>query len=122
MRDSAIPEHLLIPKDASPAWLQAHYDPLNERDMTVLMEWSKNCSRINANVQVSALLAAGWTFELPGDGDYEPWQWYWRAPPKRKGKPGRKYLSTNQAYRAMMRENHEPGQDNAHRGQAAGRD
>lgn len=53
-------------------------------------------------VQVRALLAAGWKYELP-DGDPEPMSWYWRAPPKRPGKLGRKYLSTNQAYNAMTR-------------------
>lgn len=53
-------------------------------------------------VQVEALLAAGWRYELPRE-DLEPWQWYWRAPPKRPGKPGRKYLSTNQAFNAMRR-------------------
>jgi hypothetical protein len=99
---NAIPEHLLIPKDASPAWLQARYDVTRPEDLAVLVAWSKNCANIDANIQVSALLAAGWRFELPGD-DSEPWQWYWRAPPKRKGSKGRKYLSTNQAHNALLR-------------------
>lgn len=68
--------------------------------------------------QADALLFAGWSFELPEivnriedrHGSYRPmmgtevWQWYWRAPPKRQGQKGRRYLSTNQAYRALMRE------------------
>jgi len=108
MRETpAIPEHLLIPKDASPAWLNARYDVTKPEDLAVLMAWSQNCARNNTNAQVSALLLAGWKFELPGNGDYEyePWQWYWRAPPKRKGSKGRKYLSTNQAHNALQRGN-----------------
>lgn len=59
-------------------------------------------SRERDLVQVRALLAAGWRFELPSD-DAEPMSWYWRAPPKRKGAKGRKYLSTNQAFNAMQK-------------------
>ena len=62
--------------------------------------------------QVEALIDAGWKYELPElvnrkDGDKkplmetEPWQWYWRAPSKRKGSKGRRYLSTNQAFNAL---------------------
>lgn len=55
-------------------------------------------------LQVRALLAAGWKYELPeGHDDLEPMSWYWRAPPKRAGSRGRRYLSTNQAYNAMQR-------------------
>lgn len=49
------------------------------------------------------LLAAGWMFE-PVTEDSEPWQWYWRAPPKRKGSKGRLYKSTSQAINALRRE------------------
>lgn len=71
--------------------------------------------RRNCMPQVDALLLAGWKWELPEivnrkDGenftrmDTEPWQWYWRAPSKRAGGKGRRYLSTNQAFNALQRE------------------
>lgn len=60
-------------------------------------------SREAALPQVDALMAAGWTFELPDVSGPEPWQWYWRRPARRKGKKGRKFLSTNQAFNAMLR-------------------
>ena len=47
-----------------------------------------------------ALLHAGWLPLFPFD-DAMPYQWQWRAPTKRVGKPGRKYLSTSQAFNAM---------------------
>lgn len=59
-----------------------------------------------------ALYAAGWTSEVPDSYKHNSkafWRQcptmslYWRAPSKRPGKPGRKYLSTNQAYNAMMK-------------------
>ncbi len=65
------------------------------------------------------LWLAGWTSELPASyntpeaqerAKTDPWSacavmsWYWRAPSKRPGKPGRRYLSTNQAFNAMKRE------------------
>lgn len=63
--------------------------------------------------EVDALLAADWKFELPeivnrreGEPEHmgtEPWQWYWRSPPKRKNSKGRKYLSTTQAFNALNR-------------------
>lgn len=70
--------------------------------------------RRNSLPQVDALLQAGWRYELPevvnrkddkppSKLDSEPWQWYWRSPPKRKGSKGRKYWSTQQAYNALLR-------------------
>jgi hypothetical protein len=61
-------------------------------------------ARASAMIQANALMTAGWMFELPSLNDSEPWQWYWRSPPKGKRTVGRKYLSTNQAYNALMRE------------------
>ena len=72
-------------------------------------------SRNAALPQVDALLQAGWRYELPeivnrkddeppSKNFTEPWQWYWRAPSKRKGRPGRRYLSTNQAFSALTRQ------------------
>lgn len=67
--------------------------------------------------QVHELTAAGWTAEDPRAVNYPKlgppktiWEktavaaWYWRAPSKRPGKPGRRFLSTNQAWRALKRE------------------
>ena len=66
-------------------------------------------SNDKAMIQVRALLAAGWKYELPaGNYDYDPWQWYWRAPPKRKNSRGQKYLSTNQAFNALQRAKEQP--------------
>ncbi len=52
--------------------------------------------------QVYALLAVGWTFEIPSVWS-DPLSFYWRAPPKGKRALGRRYLSTNQAFNAMNR-------------------
>lgn len=63
--------------------------------------------------QAIELWTAGWTSELPEGYRHNSkdfWRqcpvmsWYWRRPPKRAGKPGRKFLSTNQAYRALQRD------------------
>lgn len=60
--------------------------------------------RANCMHQVDALLLADWRFELPALNDSEPWQWYWRRPPRRKGSKGRFFWSTNQAYNALKKE------------------
>ena len=65
-------------------------------------------SRRESLSEVDALLLAGWSFELPDivngtGGTTEPWQWYWRSPPKRAGSKGRRYLSTSQAFNALKR-------------------
>ncbi len=63
--------------------------------------------------QAVPLMLAGWTMELPESHRHNSkdfWRQgqvmslYWRAPSKRPGKPGRKYLSTNQAFNAMNRQ------------------
>lgn len=63
--------------------------------------------------QALALWAAGWTSEVPNPTKSDNFwsqpqvmSYYWRRPSRRSGKPGRKYLSTNQAYNAMMKETH----------------
>ncbi len=62
--------------------------------------------------QAAPLYLAGWTSEVSEcyqTNSKDPWRQcpvaslYWRAPSKRPGKPGRRYLSTNQAFRAMER-------------------
>lgn len=81
-------------------------------NITELAEQTKLQIRRDCMPQVDALMSAGWKFELPEivnrrDGENfrcetEPWQWYWRSPPKRPGSKGRRYLSTNQAFNAMQ--------------------
>lgn len=46
------------------------------------------------------LWMAGWTSEKTPTM-YAVMQWYWRSPPKGKGKLGRFYWSTNQAWMAL---------------------
>lgn len=69
--------------------------------------------RANCMPEVDALIAAGWRFELPeivnrkeGEvrSETEPWQWYWRRPPRRKGSKGMKFWSTTMAFNAMKRD------------------
>lgn len=71
-------------------------------------EEAKLETRRRAVQQCDLLIDANWRFEIPeivNNAKYEtePWQWYWRAPPKRKGKKGRRFLSTQQAYNFLMR-------------------
>lgn len=54
--------------------------------------------------QAAALWAAGWTAETPHSTQQDIMSYYWRRPPKRKGRKGRLFLSTNQAHNAMMKE------------------
>ena len=75
-----------------------------EQAIGLLAEQAKLDSRNEAMPQVEALLAAGWMFELPDIDDSEPWQWYWRRPPRRKNSQGMFFWSTQQAYNALMRE------------------
>lgn len=49
------------------------------------------------------LWIAGWTSETPHSTQEDVMSWYWRRPTRRPGKPGRRYLSTQQAYNAMKR-------------------
>ena len=59
--------------------------------------------------QALQLWQAGWTSEHEKPASDKFWSqvqvmsWYWRAPSKRLGKLGRKYLSTNQAFNAMRK-------------------
>lgn len=75
-----------------------------QEQWAVMIEQEKQAARDECKYQVDALIDAWWTIIIPEDGrGDEPWQWYWRRPSKRKGKPGRKYLSTNQAYNALQK-------------------
>lgn len=53
--------------------------------------------------QAIELWLAGWTSETPHQTQTDIFSWYWRSPPKRKGK-GRRYLSTQQALNALRRQ------------------
>ena len=92
------------PSDSNGSWM----DDLEEGAKQVMLE-----CRANSMVEVDALLAAGWKFELPEivnamEGESrmgtEPWQWYWRRPPRRKGSKGMKSWSTTMAFNALKRE------------------
>lgn len=83
---------------------------LNSPKFKAMVEETKLECRRNCMPQVDALLTAGWRFELPKLQDSEPWQWYWRSPPKRKGSKGRFHWSTTQAYNALMKEKAREGQ------------
>jgi hypothetical protein len=65
-----------------------------------LIEKNRLASQRAAEPQVYALLAAGWTFEVPSETATEPWQLYWRRPGPRGG---RFFASTQQAYNALQR-------------------
>lgn len=63
--------------------------------------------------QAYELWGAGWTSEVPESyksNSRDFWRQcptmslYWRAPSKRPGRPGRRYLSTNQAWRALQKQ------------------
>jgi len=94
---------------------------MNERELTPEMldnlghEAMMECRR-NSVVECDVLIAAEWRYELPeivnhnppkhdwSKHESEPWQWYWRSPPKRKNSKGRKYWSTTQAFNALKRQ------------------
>ena len=92
------------------------YSPFNEdgtldREMLEILSRQDHQER-NAQDMEKALelSAAGWTAEIekhhtphPFTGSVDVMSWYWRAPSKRPGKKGRKYLSTNQAWNAYQR-------------------
>jgi len=54
--------------------------------------------------QMLALLAAGWQPEWEQTATaHSVMSWYWRRPPRRKSSKGRLFVSTEQAYRALMK-------------------
>lgn len=80
-------------------------------DLVVKAEFEKrNSIDSESGSQCLALWQAGWTSEdisPPKDdsfwGQTQLMSLYWRAPSKRPSKPGRRYLSTNQAFNAMKK-------------------
>ncbi len=80
-------------------------------DLCVKATFEKR-NQTDFNEQALPLMLAGWTMEIPDShktNSKDFWRQgqvmslYWRAPSKRPGKPGRKYLSTTQAFNAMNR-------------------
>lgn len=65
----------------------------------------EEANRRDLENQAIPLWLAGWTSETPmPKRQTEVMSWFWRAPSKRPGKPGRKYLSTSQAFNAMKKQ------------------
>lgn len=61
----------------------------------------------NSLSEAYELWMAGWTSH-PVTPDSQVMSWYWRRPPRRKGKLGRQFLSTSQAFNALHRELKKP--------------
>lgn len=87
------------------------YDPDDETTLFAMVTkagWE--ISNQESMDQAIELWGAGWTSEVPTRTNSKDF-WmqchtrslYWRAPSKRAGKPGRRYLSTNQAWLAMTK-------------------
>lgn len=79
-------------------------------DLLVCAQFEQRNSVDGADYQQALeLWQAGWTSESHEPYSDHFWSqvqvmsWYWRAPSKRPGKPGRRYLSTNQAWNAFQR-------------------
>lgn len=74
-------------------------------DIRAIREAGRRFIAREGKTEAKALIAAGWTLILPeGCRDPLPYQWQWRRPGKRPGKPGRKFLSTSQAHNALIKE------------------
>lgn len=103
-------------------WYAAMSEELEQGGTTLLnlgaVAGREECDE-TALEQATELWLAGWTSELPESyrtpqaieaAKVDAWRkcavmsWYWRRPPRRQGKPGRFYWSTNQAYSAMKKE------------------
>jgi hypothetical protein len=85
-------------------------------DLCVKASFEKR-NQTDFDEQALPLMLAGWTMEIPDSHKHNSsdfWRQgqvmslYWRAPSKRKGKPGRFYRSTNQAFNAMTKANANP--------------
>lgn len=81
-------------------------------DLVVKANWERR-NRKDWEEQAVPLMLAGWAIEQPDGHKHNSkdfWRQpqamslYWRRPSRRPGKPGRRYLSTNQAYMAMQKE------------------
>lgn len=78
---------------------------LDPRNPTERIAWDHIELRLSEMPRVWALIHAGWTYETLDTPwmDRDPHSWRWRRPPRRAGRPGRKFASTGRAYNAMMR-------------------
>jgi hypothetical protein len=100
MRDNAIPDEAFWTiADAKSAY-EAGDVPRFLRICTVV---GMRAMEQSQQAEVRELISAGWMPEL-SDRDLMPFQWAWRRPTKRPGKPGRRFASTGQAYGALQRE------------------
>jgi hypothetical protein len=70
-----------------------------------IQEMRESSHRETLEGQCYELWMNGWTVEP--NGRDESWAWYWRRPARRAGQKGRKFLSTNQAFNALKREQSE---------------
>lgn len=66
---------------------KAQREEMNDRDMDQAIE----------------LWLAGWKSETPHKTQTDVMSWYWRRPARTKTRPGRLFLSTNQAFSAMKK-------------------
>jgi hypothetical protein len=87
-------------------WLDALREDLDEGGRT-LLEIAGRALREEMNSHdmdlAIELWLNGWKSETPHATQKDVMSWYWRAPSKRAGKPGRRYLSTHQAHRALKK-------------------
>ena len=102
-----IPDYMLV--SPSKQWTA---EEITSNPANLLLAASHQRLRANreGEKQARELLAAGWTIDFDTiceHSDIDTWQWAWRAPPKRPGKPGRRYGSTNQAVMALRRSKQE---------------
>lgn len=96
-----------LPVDTLETLRAAIDDPTVDREelLARLAAMGHKLVRKDTQPEVDALIAAGWQFILPEHCvDPEPFQWFWRRPVKRAGRPGKLFKSTGQAYRTLMRE------------------
>lgn len=83
----------------NPESTQAEMDEALEQGRDAIIE----LSRRETQPQVDALIDAGWRFELPDMEDPEPFQWFWRRPPRTKHRKGKLFASTQQAFNALTK-------------------
>lgn len=102
---------------------QFHAAMLEEVDMRGSAAWEDAQSLLNLASQARReemnevdmaqaidLWLAGWTSETPSSTQVDVMSWYWRRPSRRERRPGRRYASTNQAWKALQRERGSMGQ------------
>lgn len=104
MSDLAWPDEAFWTQADAIAALKAEDYP---RFRQIVAVTGKRASERSELDKVQALIRAGWLPDLELFDTYpdaDPWQWAWRRPSRRKGKPGMRFGSTGHAYNAMCRE------------------